>query len=303
MFDEVLVGLDFGPGGQEALALARALVAPGGRLTLAHVAAGDPSRFRGQSAQFVTQERSRILDRLDRERRRVSAVVDEARDGDGRRLRVTTACAFAASVGRGLHFIAQDAGADLVVVGASRRGAVGRILFGDDTKAVLRGSPCPVAVAPAGYAGAEPLRLIGVGYDGSAESRRAVEAARELATDHGAALAGVTVVSAVSGAGPLPIQEAREAERRAATEALTELGEIEPHVLWGGHADRLADFSRRLDLLVVGSRALAATGPRLHGSTSAQLVREAECPVLVLVGDDPRRVRAPAVDGNRQDLR
>ncbi|HZE04892.1 MAG TPA: universal stress protein [Solirubrobacteraceae bacterium] len=299
MFDEVLVGIDFGPGDGEAVAVARRLITPGGRLTLAHVATGNPSVYRGQSGPFLTQERSRTLDRLDHERRRFRLAEDEDRGG----VRVETGCAFAASAARGLHFMARRAGADLIVIGASRRGALGRILLGDDTRAVLRRSPCTVAVVPAGYRAAQPLRVIGVGYDGSPESRAAVETARELARNHGARLAGVTVVSAVSGAGPLPIQEAREAERRTAKDALAELGEIEPHVLWGGHADRLAAFSRRLDLLVVGSRALSASGPMLRGSTSARLVREAECPVLVLIGDGARPARAPMPDGHRANVR
>lgn len=303
MFDEVLAGIDFAPGGEEAVALARRLITPGGRLTLAHVATDDPSVYRGQSGPFLIQERSRILERLDLERRRVGLGGDEAGDGEAGGLRIDTVCAFAASVGRGLHFIAERAGADLIVVGASRRGTLGRILLGDDTRAVLRRSPCAVAVVPSGYSSAQPLRLIGVGYDGSAESRRAVAVARELAGDHGARLAGVTVVSAVSGAGPLPIQEAREAERRSAEDALAELGEIEPHVLWGGHADRLAAFSRRLDLLVVGSQALSGRGPLVHGSTAARLVRQAECPVLVLIGDGAPAPRAPVRDGHRENVR
>jgi nucleotide-binding universal stress UspA family protein len=79
--------------------------------------------------------------------------------------------------------------ADLLVVGSSRRGLLGRVLIGDDTRAALNGAPCAIAIAPAGYSREPtPMSEIGVGYNGSPESEHALELARLLAADIGAKL-------------------------------------------------------------------------------------------------------------------
>jgi nucleotide-binding universal stress UspA family protein len=90
-----------------------------------------------------------------------------------------------ALAGRGLHQLAADEHADLLVVGSSHRSAVGRLLLGDDTQAALNGAPCAVAIAPRGYAlGGGAWTTIGVGDDGSAEAALAREAACVLAERH-----------------------------------------------------------------------------------------------------------------------
>src|SRR4051812_36420162 len=55
------------------------------------------------------------------------------------------------SVGRGLHELCEVIGADLLVVGSSHRGLLGRVLIGDDTSAALNGAPCAIAIAPSNY--------------------------------------------------------------------------------------------------------------------------------------------------------
>ena len=56
MFDNVIVGIDGHQGGRDAVALARQLAAPGGRLTLAHVYGGHTIGGRA-SAMAVPLER------------------------------------------------------------------------------------------------------------------------------------------------------------------------------------------------------------------------------------------------------
>jgi nucleotide-binding universal stress UspA family protein len=78
---------------------------------------------------------------------------------------------------------------------ASGRDEVGRLLLGDDTREVLVDAPCAVAIAPAGYASrAVGMRTIGVAYDRSAESERALELARTLATEHHAELSAFEAI-------------------------------------------------------------------------------------------------------------
>ena len=98
--------------------------------------------------------------------------------------------------GRGLHELAESLGSDLLVVGSSVRGLLGRVMVGDDTRAALDGAPCPVAVAPAGYAEhPNTIGRIGVGYDGSSDSVRALDLARTLAHELDASLAALEVVA------------------------------------------------------------------------------------------------------------
>jgi nucleotide-binding universal stress UspA family protein len=88
----------------------------------------------------------------------------------------------AASVGAGLHDVAEQRGADLIVVGSCHRSATGRILTGDDARSVLHHAPCAAAVTPAGYAdGSRRTETIAAAYDGSNESEVAVAHAALLA--------------------------------------------------------------------------------------------------------------------------
>lgn len=116
------------------------------------------------------------------------------------------------TVGEGerLAVAAREEGADLVVLGSTHRGAVGRIMPGTTMEHLLGEAPCKVAVAPPGFGDhadgdsvwqplsgdAEDvgLRVIGVGYDGSRASHQALEAATDLALRNGAALRVYSVV-------------------------------------------------------------------------------------------------------------
>ena len=97
------------------------------------------------------------------------------------------------SAARVLSEVAEAEQADLVVVGSSRRGALGRLLPGTTAERLLHDAPCPVAVAPRGYSGGD-IRRIGVAYDGSPEADAALRAAESLALEIGAALTVYCVV-------------------------------------------------------------------------------------------------------------
>lgn len=193
----------------------------------------------------------------------------------------------APSVGRGLHELAEATSADLLVIGSSRRGLVGRVMIGDDTRGALNGAPCAVAVAPAGYAQRPILiREIGVGYNGSPESEHALGVARKLATGHGAKLTAFEAVSlpaaAYAFAGVAPGDEAYEQLVEAARRRVAALDGVEPHAAYGQPAEELALYSASLDLLVIGSRSYGPIGRLVHRSTAQQLARAARCPLLVL---------------------
>jgi nucleotide-binding universal stress UspA family protein len=281
MFKNVIVGVDQHDGGRDAIALAKRLTEDGGNVTLTHVYFGDVRTWRGSSAAYEAAQRDRALKLLTKAR--------EAADLDA-----GLRCAGAASVGRGLHVLGEEIGADLIVVGSSRHGLLGRVFLGDDTSAALNGAPCAVAIAPAGYA-QEPglIREIGVGYNESAESEHALAFARKLASELGAKLSAFEAVSLpafmVSGV-LVPVDEVIDDLLAAAHEHVAALEGVEPHAAYGRASEELTLFSASLDLLVVGSRDYGPVGRLFHGSTSHQLARSARCPLLVLT----RAVRADA---------
>jgi nucleotide-binding universal stress UspA family protein len=231
MFGNVLVGVDNREGGRDAIALSKQLLVGAGELTLAHVYAGDPHVYRGVSAQYEADERRRHLELL-------TSAVEET--GVRARLRWCEA----SSAGRGLHALCEEIGADLLIVGSSRRGVLGRMLLGDDAREALARAPCAVGIAPAGYR-LEPavIRRIGVGDDGSAESRQALRVARDLAAERGSTLSV-----------------------------------FEP---LGKPAEELADYSAAIDLLVIGSHS-SPPFQGLREATPQRLARTARCPLLVV---------------------
>jgi nucleotide-binding universal stress UspA family protein len=191
------------------------------------------------------------------------------------------------SVGRGLHDAAVEQGADLIVIGSSTRGLLGRILAGDDVIATLRCAPCAVAIAPRGFAGSEAgLRTIGVGYDGSPQAEAALAAARALA-DEGTEVRALGVATPPQGlVTPLGVSAvaAIEAKREQIERCIGELdGGVQGRVVDGIAHQRLAELSREVDLLVVGSSQRGKVGRVLLGSTSESLSRQAESPLLVTV--------------------
>jgi nucleotide-binding universal stress UspA family protein len=202
----------------------------------------------------------------------------------------------ASSVGRGLHELCELLAADLVAVGSSRRGLLGRVLIGDDTSAALNGAPCSIAIAPTNYS-PQPgaMREIGVGYDGSPESAHALSVARMLAGASGAKISALEVVSLPAGAflGPGAFDNTPRRLLEDACGRIKALGDIEPRAAYGQPAEELAAYSASLDLLVVGSRGYGPIGRLVHGSTSQQLARSARCPLLVLT--------RPSVTGERGD--
>jgi nucleotide-binding universal stress UspA family protein len=159
VFDNVIVGVGEHESWHDAIALAKQLVGTQGRLTLANIYVF-PAEPR-LSAGYTSEEEGV-------ERRRAAELLQAARAEAGRP--AAARWRGARSVGRGLHELAEQLEADVLVVGMSRKGVVGRVLGGDNARTSLNGAPCAVAVAPAGYARrACAIERVGVCYDGSAE--------------------------------------------------------------------------------------------------------------------------------------
>ncbi|MGZ4350202.1 MAG: universal stress protein [Solirubrobacteraceae bacterium] len=278
MFDNVLVGVDGRPGGDDAVALARRLAAPGAQVTLANIY-GEAGWPPGSGGLFVDEQRTEAIAFLERERGRWPAA--------------DTACACAPTVGRGLHELAVQRSADLLVVGSTHRGLPGKVLVGDDTRAAFNGAPCAIAIAPHGFALADrPLTRIGVGYNDAPESRRALEAARAIAAHTGASITVMWVLS------PEDVRQKASlpADWPSTTAALIdqtqhELDKLEGVygvAVSGGPREELAQLGEDVDVLIVGSRGHGRFGGIVHGSVSSYLERHVGAALLVL----PRPLRA-----------
>ena len=232
------------------------------------------------------------------EREACEALLEQERDAAelGPEATCSSSAFVAMSAGRGLHQLAEELGADLLVVGSCGRGAFGRAMLGDDTRAALNGAPCAVAIAARGYAdsppAAGPITRIGVAYNESPESQGALALARTLAEPTHArvqgagsrldtdlcvhrpdAAGGRREHRGDAGGGQRPH---RRAGRRRGSCGIRHTGE------------ELAAFGDQLDILVVGSRSYGAARRLVLGSTSDYLERHARCSLLVL----PRSAQA-----------
>lgn len=279
MFEQMVVGIDGSATGRDALALARELAGPQSQLVLANVYIAGTWPARGNAGAFTTGQRDQAHE-----------VLEKARAEAGIEAKLATVASH--YVGRGLHELAEDVGADVIVVGSSRKGLTGRVWHGNDMRGALNGAPSAVAVAPGGYADRpHALSEVGVGYDGSPESKRALDIARELAAHHGARLSAFEAVpvNAAYAEGRHPTAETIDGLVQAALERLRQLDGVEPHAAYGEAGEELALYGASVDLLVVGSRGYGPVGRIIHGSTSHHLAGAARCPLLVV----PRPETAP----------
>jgi nucleotide-binding universal stress UspA family protein len=141
-FSSVLVGVDGTSTGRDAIALADRLCAPSGRLTLANIVLMPSPTYHNFHATPAWRARREMLER---ERDAIGVVAD-------------LTGMFARSVGSGLHQLGTDCGADLLVVGSSSRGPVGRVLAGDDARGTVSGAACP-SPSPLTPTQSGPMRL------------------------------------------------------------------------------------------------------------------------------------------------
>jgi nucleotide-binding universal stress UspA family protein len=274
MFKNVLVGVDGRPNGRDAVALASRLADPDGKLTLAHIHPGELRPSHAVTPGMVREERAASEKLLEAERARAEITAE-------------LISIVALSPGRGLHLQAEEQGADLLVVGSSSRGALGRAMLGDDTRAALNGAPCAVAIASLGYADRpDPIAKVGVAYNASPESEAALALARELAAPTGASIHALEVVPIMSyaytGIVPAAIGESVDVMLQEANSRLQELPDVQGHAVYGLTGEELAAFGDELDVLVVGSRGYGPVKRLMLGSTSEYLERHARCSLVVI---------------------
>ncbi len=192
----------------------------------------------------------------------------------------------------GIQQVAANEQAQLIVVGPSRRSRVGRVRPGSTAERLLSGAPVPVAIAPAGYAqGQHRLGTVACGFDGSDESRLALDWASRLAQTDAARLLVASVhapiaFGQISVGGAFSPRSANRALRdelkREQDAALAGLDvEAEAVVRSGDAARALVRASKDADVLVMGSRGYGPLRAIVLGGVSQYVVRHAHCPVVV----------------------
>lgn len=199
------------------------------------------------------------------------------------------------SAAAGLQELAAESGADLIVVGSTHHGPLGQVMSRGTPEALLHDAPCAVAVAPRGYATipTRALRTVGVGFDGAAESYRALDFGAEIARRTGARLEVIAALDPIERPTPHAFDVRRRYEydtslrsvlQRDLDYAVADLENVHavPVPVDGPAADALCERSQALDLLVLGSRCFGAVRRVVLGSVSAPVLRHASSPVLVV---------------------
>jgi nucleotide-binding universal stress UspA family protein len=281
MFRTIVVGIDGLQGGRNALALARRIGdLTGAELVALHVYPYEPFPLRGLRTDVEALAREEAEGLLEGQLAEVG-------------VRARAIATAETSPARGLHRVADELDADLLVVGAPHRGPVGRIVAGDTVRAVLQGAMRPVVVAR-GTDGAAQLdhSVVGVGYDGSPESRAALAWAGSFATAIGATVRVLSAAEPPQGFSPnvsyginwgsLVPERIGHAEDLVA-EAVAELGDgATGEAVEGVARDELVTLSSHVDLLVLGSRGYGPLRRTLLGGSSDRIVHAAACPVVVV---------------------
>ncbi|GAA4488971.1 universal stress protein [Microbacterium panaciterrae] len=215
----------------------------------------------------------------------------------------------APSARRGLAELAERSDVELIVVGSSSAGPLGRIALGSESDALLRAAPVPVAIAPRGFRTAPGARVVRVtaAYRGTGESADLVLGAAEVAASVGADLriasfAVVPPVSATSGAG-LDVEQgiadewAGDVERQAAQLLSTVSSRSDAPRIAGAVIGTGDSWEAAMDdleweageVLVVGSSSLGPVARVFLGSHAAKVVRHSPVPVVVV----PRGAATP----------
>lgn len=216
-----------------------------------------------------------------------------------------------------LRDLAEKGEADLIVLGSTHRAAIGSVAPGSVAEQLLKGAPAALVIAPRGYARAvaiteaeasgetaddvpedfplrfirDQLRVIAVGFDGSSESRAALDEAAVLAERFKAAIRIVAVSEPLPQAtGPATSMpggaglgfDLQSRLHDAAAEMPSEL-RVQPILDKGEPVEKLQERAGEgVDLLVLGSRGFGPVMRLMLGSVSARVIRDAPCAVMIV---------------------
>jgi nucleotide-binding universal stress UspA family protein len=284
----VIVGVDGGASGKDALVLGRwaadVLDVPLVVAVVHPAPAGGAGRV---DAEWIADRH-----------RAAEAVLDGARtvlkDATGP---VEYRAVASTSAAHGLHDLAEELGAQLIVVGSGRAAPPMRLFAGSTAERLLAGSVCPIAVAPAGMRTPPgSLGRIGVAYIDTPDARAALATAARLARRTGGRLRLYTAV--VDHDVTLPPLIGEDAERafqslareeyeqtlRAAVGSVPDVA-ADFEILTGNVVEALSEIDE-VDVLFCGSRGYGPARRVLLGGVSTKLMRRARRPIVVVPRSD-----------------
>jgi nucleotide-binding universal stress UspA family protein len=290
----ILCPIDFSEFSARAVACAGALARQhGARLLLFHVAYVQvpPAAFGAGPGPLLLDEPA--LRALDAELRAFAAPHVDA--GLAIEARVVQGAAAPEIVAA-----AADSHADLIVLGTHGRSGFERLMLGSVADKVVRKAPCPVLTVPRAAEDdtASPLfsRIL-CATDFSEGSRAALPWALGLAGAPGARLALVHVLdwpeapeegepfaSTLAEARDQWLAQLRQRLHDALPAAARARLDVEDVLVTGSPYKAIlhAAAERRADLIVMGVQGRGAIDLRLFGSTTSEVLRRAECPVLTV---------------------
>jgi nucleotide-binding universal stress UspA family protein len=282
----VVVGFDGTPSGEDALALARACARLlDVRLVVATVHPGPAPIGSGRVDAEWVADRHRLAEQiLDTARRTLG-------DADAVDYRVVAS----SSAAHGLHDVAEETGASVIVVGSSSAAPEHRLFAGSTADRLLAGSQAPVGVAPAGLRNRD-LGVpdnIGVAYIDTPDGHAALDLAARLAARVGGTLTLYSVLADEAEV-VLPVigKDAEQAFVATAHESFQGALDLAVagvptgvratgRVLTGNVVDVLCELDE-VDVLFCGSRGYGPARRVLLGGVSSRLVRRARSPVIVV---------------------
>jgi len=198
--------------------------------------------------------------------------------------------------------LAEELDADLVVVGSRGLGAVKRLVVGSVAEGVVSLAPCPVLVMRGGEGAWPPSRIV-VGDDSSEGAKEAGEVAVAMAATLGAGVSlaraypvflDISEAAKLAEDAALPLQAALRRHELSleerAREVESELGHILRIRVREGEAAsvilEVAEEGGEPTLTAVGRRGLGRINRLRLGSISADVLRSATGPVLIVPAPD-----------------
>jgi nucleotide-binding universal stress UspA family protein len=238
--------------------------------------------FQGYVSSQATQSLERVVDRV-RGGLDISVVVHQS-----------------TSTPRGLMELVDHHNADLVVVGSSSSGLLGRVALGSVTERLVHTAAVPVAIAPRGYPlSPVPIQRLTAAYGGAADAVGLITTGAELAKQWSVPMriASFTVRPLRTFGGSIePAAEnliVQRWSRKTMESALKQLNEARGSVEipdvdvvigagteWREAVDSITWESG--DLLLLGSGAAGPLAQVFLGSAASKIIRHAPVPVMIM---------------------
>ncbi len=203
-------------------------------------------------------------------------------------------------------------GGDLVVMGTHGRTGLKHFMLGSVSEEVVREAPCPVVTVGPNAGDSEHYRNILVGFDYSEHAKAAAREAAWLAVRLKARLQVLFVVHqemhpgyqeyhAATASRAIPVIQTELRKTLEETIRAEGLNDFEAIAALGSDrtAKEISEFARASDvgLIVLGTHGFSGLNRLLLGSTSEQVMRLANCPVLTVRPAQDSRIQ------ERQDFR